>query len=368
MHPVGFDTAARVFGEDVAGGVSAAVEVVLSALAPCAGMAGTDDSAQQWAPRYDAGARAAVTILDDLVEGGYRLAALLEQCAINYAGAEAACLPHQSAQQSQARWARMRAARHRPPPPAAGFALPEPEGWSLLAHLIGRVWPDGHQDLLHTAADAWHAAAGTLHDLAPTLHHAIAAVADEQHAPEVADAVTVLTHYATTVAGVARQCAGLGDACESLAAALDHAHSAITHECIDFVNTTIAAEAAGGLLAAVTAGLAEAAAQAVVLRAGMAAAGAIRATIDTLGTALVGVAADLDTCAARLATLSTDLRPTLARTTVQAGCHADPASPASIACTSARRVTSPSIASLLVWRRTGRRAARTRPGRTRNTA
>ena len=133
VHPVGFDTAARVFGEDVAGGVSATVEVLLSALAPCAGMAGTDDSAQQWAPRYDAGARAAVTAIDELVEGGYRLAALLEQCAINYAGAEAACLPHESAEQSQARWAQcgpVATGRRRPRP---GSRCPSPRA--------GRCWP-----------------------------------------------------------------------------------------------------------------------------------------------------------------------------------------------------------------------------------
>ena len=319
VHPVGFDTAARVFGEDVAGGVSAVVEVLVSGLQPCAGMAGTDDNARHWAGDYDAGARAAVRALDALAAGGYRLAALLEQCAINYAGAEAACLPGQTAQQSAARWAGVHAARHEPPPGSAGLTLPEPEGWSLLAHLIGRLWPDGHQDLLHTAAATWHSAAATLRQLRPVIDQAITAVADQQPAPETDDAVTVLTSYAETVTTLAGNCAGLGDACTGLATALDHAHSAITHDCADFLTTTIAAETAGGLLAAVTAGLAEAAAQAVVVRAGIAAASAIRATIDAFATVALGTAADLDATAARLTTLTTELDPVLARTTVQAG-------------------------------------------------
>jgi hypothetical protein len=318
VHPVGFDTAARVFGGDVAGGVGAAVEVLLTALDPCYGMAGTDDNAQHWAPPYDTGARTAITAFDDLATAAFGLAALLEQCAINYAGAEAACLPGQSATQSATRWARIHPTRHHPPPAAAGLALPEPEGWSLLAHLIARLWPNGHQDLLHTAADAWHTAATTLHNLRPVLDHAVRQVADQQHAPEIADAITVLTHYTTATAQLAQHCSHLANTCHDLAHALDQAHTTIAHQCLDFLNTTIAAETAGGLLAAATAGLAEAAAQAIVIRAGYTAATTIRHTIDTLTTLTTDIATNLDTLTTRLTTLSQDLEPTLARTTIQA--------------------------------------------------
>jgi hypothetical protein len=156
VHPVGYDTAARTFGEDIAGGIGAAVDVLLADLSACYGMAGNDDTAQSWAPNYDDSARSATRAFTDLTNAAYRLAALLEQCAINYAGAEAACLPHETAEQSQARWAHLRVAAAELPPSAAGLPLPEPDGWSLLAHLIGRLWPNGHQDLLHRAASAWH--------------------------------------------------------------------------------------------------------------------------------------------------------------------------------------------------------------------
>lgn len=313
VHPVGYDTAARTFGEDIAGGIEAAVEVLLSDLSGCYGMAGSDDTAQSWAPNYDDTARTATRAFTDLTNAAYRLAALLEQCAINYAGAEAACLPHETAWHSQARWAHIHVPPAGAPPSAAGLALPEPDGWSLLAHWIGRLWPNGHQDLLHQAGDAWHKAAATLQDLGPVLDHAVASVAAEQHAPEVADAVTVLDRFGTALAALARHCSALGDACDSLAHDLDQAHSQILHECVDFVNTTIAAETAGGVLCALTAGLSEAAAQTVVIRAGLAAADTIRNAIDALAAVVVGVAADLDALAARLAAVSDDVVPVLSR-------------------------------------------------------
>lgn len=314
VHPVGYDTAARTFGEAIAGEIEAAVEVLLADLSGCYGMAGSDDTAQSWAPNYDDSARSATRAFTDLTNAAYRLAALLEQCAINYAGAEAACLPHETASQSQARWAHTTVAPAGTPPSAAGLSLPEPEGWSLLAHLIGRVWPNGHQDLLHHAADAWHTAAATLRDISPVLDHAVACLAAEQRAPEIDDAVTVLDRFGTTLAALAHECADLGDACDSLAHEIDQAHSRIIRECVEFMNTTIAAEAAGGVLCAVTAGLSEAAAQAVVIRAGLAAADTIRNAIDALASVAVGVAADLDAVAARLAAVSRDVVPVLGRT------------------------------------------------------
>ena len=110
----------------------------------------------------------------------------------------------------------------------------------------------------------------------------------------------------------------LAAACEDYAHRLDEAHSAILHECVEFIDITVAAEAAGGLLSVVTVGLSEVAANSAVVAAAYRIGRTIADLIDALAAAVVPMAAELDAAAAGFATVERELAPILARRVEQA--------------------------------------------------
>ena len=317
VSPPGYALAARTVGGEIAQHTALVAQELGYALAQCYGMAGSDDAGSQWGAAYDAAAQAALSATGDAANAMFWVAALLEQSGINYAGAEAACVPGETAARSAARWASSSAPAAPSLPSAVGAGVPEPGGWSLLQHAIGRLWPNGHQDLLHLAADAWHSAAHTIEVIAPDLDHAIEQV-ELQRAPEVADAVTVMRSTQTQLLGLGQRYSELGVVCDDYAHRLDEAHSAILRECVEFVDITVAAEAAGGLLAVATAGLSEVAANSAVVAAACRIGRTIGDLIDALVAAVVPLVAELDAAAAGFAVIERELAPILVRRLEQA--------------------------------------------------
>ena len=317
VRPVGYALAARTVGGEIAGDTVMIAENLGYDLAGCYGMAGTDDVGSQWGASYDVAAAAAQSATHDAANAMFCVAALLEQTGINYAGAEAACIPWETAAQSAARWAASSAPAPAPLPSAVGGGVPPPSGWSLLQHAIGRVWPDGHQDLLREAARAWRSAAHTMEAIAPDLDSAINEVA-AQRAPEVDDAVAVMRSAQGRLLALGGRYRELAAACDDYAHRLDQAHSAILHECVEFIDITVAAEVAGGLLSVVTVGLSEVAANSAVVAAAYRIGRTIADLIDALAAAVVPLAAELDAAAAGFATVERELAPILARRVEQA--------------------------------------------------
>jgi hypothetical protein len=317
VRPVGYALAARTAGGEIAGDIVMIAENLGYDLAGCYGMAGTDDVGSQWGASYTVAAANAQSATRDAANAMFCVAALLEQTGINYAGAEAACIPWETAAQSAARWAASSAPEPAPLPSAVGAGLPEPSGWSLLQHAIGRVWPNGHQDLLRNAAQAWRSAAHTLEAIAPDLDRAIDEVA-AQRAPEVDDAVAVMRSAQGRCLALGGRYRELAAACDEYAHRLDEAHSAILHECVEFIDITVAAEAAGGLLSVVTVGLSEVAANSAVVAAAYRIGRTIADLIDALAAAVIPMAAELDAAAAGFATVERELAPILARRVEQA--------------------------------------------------
>lgn len=317
VSPPGYALAARVVGGEIAGHTASIPEDLGWALAGCYGMAGSDDAGSRWGAAYDAAAKAALGATNDAANAMFCVAALLEQTGINYAGAEAACVPGESAAQSAARWASSSAPAARSLPTAVGAGVPEPGGWSLLQHAIGRLWPNGHQDRLREAAGAWRSAAHVVEAIAPDLDHAVDEVA-AQRAPEVGDAVAVMRSAQAQLVSLGGRYRDLAGGCEAYAHRLDEAHSAILRECVEFVDITVAAEAAGGLFAVVTAGLSEVAANSAVVAAAYRIGRTIADLIDALVAAVVPLAAELDAAAAGFAVVERELAPILARRVEQA--------------------------------------------------
>jgi hypothetical protein len=312
LDPSAYGAAAHTVADRIGGALGMTVERLGARLAGTYGMAGSDDVGGQWGAAYDVAAQTAVSALTDTVNAALCLGALLEQTGINYAGAEAACVPGESAAQT-ARRLRGAAAHSAPDlPSSVGAGIPEPGGWSLLQHAIGRVWPNGHQDLLHEAAAAWQSAAADVRLTLPDLDSAIGAVL-LQRAPEVNDAGAVLGGLRARLGSLAGHFGSLGASCSAYAHHLDQAHSAIVHECVEFVDITIAAEMAGGLFAVVTAGLSEAAANGAVAAAAVRIGRTIADLIDAFAAGVVAIAAELDATAAEFVTIQRELAPVLAR-------------------------------------------------------
>jgi hypothetical protein len=318
VRPVGYAEAARTIGGEVAGTVAVACEEVTSRLDACYGMAGSDDIGVEWGAAYDRVAASAIQSTAAVVDAAYTVAALLEQTGINYAGAEAASVPGESAEQSQARWASSSAPSVRDLSSAVGGGVPEPAGWSLLQHAIGRLWPNGHQDLLRGAADTWRAVGSWFRSITVDVDRAVIEVM-LQRAPEVSDAAAVIDGLRGQLTELAQVYDDLADACSDYAHHLDEAHHRILEEIHSFIEWTLAIEAAGGLLAAVTLGASEVVAQGAELERAKVTGSAIATVIDALRAAVVALGVTLRGVEARVAVVAEQARVVMIRRVEAAG-------------------------------------------------
>lgn len=256
-----FAAASRVFGASVANGLERAGQRLTTALAGTGSMAGSDPSGLSWATSYDTAASACVRAMQDVTNGCYRLAALLEQTGFNYAGAESASTLHVAWRDpDRTRWD-AHAVTLSTPPPAAGGNVPMPHGWSLVSHLIDLAWPNGHQDVLRAAAGAWTATADAL-DAAAWQAAAADGCLMAEVTPEMDAALTATAAMQRHLRDVAAAHRALGRACEEYAHQLDTAHHQVIGELVSLIEWTAAIETGGALLSFVTMGLAEAPTQA----------------------------------------------------------------------------------------------------------
>ncbi|MEP7021731.1 MAG: colicin D domain-containing protein [Pseudonocardiales bacterium] len=248
------------FGTEIAGRVTRSGLGLLDGLAGSAAMAGTDPAGSGWAAAYDDAAAMTVGVTQDVANGCYQLAALLQQTGFNYGRAESwstpgliQAVPDHVAYASCA--AVLGAA-----PSAAGGSSPVPSGWWLVEHAVGYVWPGGHQDKLRSAAAAWSAAALSIGEATLYVQDALECIAS-QVSPEVDDAMTACRamdqHLWDLVAGY-RAMAG---ACSDFASHIDQAHSDVEHELLSLLEWSAGIQLAGGGLAYYTFGLSELGAQ-----------------------------------------------------------------------------------------------------------
>ncbi len=311
VYPVGYTDAAYVLGDLVAEKVRLAWLGLQATLDGMAGMAGSDDVGSSWGASYDAAAASASRTTEDTCNACYQLAALLEQTAINYEGADAASVPGSSARAAANRWAAATTSLGEVPS-AVGQGTPQPGGWSLLQHAIGNLWPNGHQDLLRAAAAGWERAAGQLEVLVADIGQAARQVM-LQRAPESDDAFTAVDAMAGHMSELASSYRSLGAACAGYAGHLDQAHHQIISEIESFLEWTAGIEAAGGLFSICTFGLSEAAAQAGEAAEIGRAAAAIKSVIETLRGLVAAGRSAVDAAAVRVVALADKLNPIMAR-------------------------------------------------------
>jgi hypothetical protein len=256
VEPISFEAASSIFGRL---GYSIWNEACGDIDRP--GMAGDDPTGRDWAAAYDQAATRCVDATDAVINGCFRLAALLEQTGFNYSVAELASdprTPHQTPDVTS--WSGITCYLARPLS-AAGSGSPGPAGWSLVSDLVGSAWPNGHQDGLLAVAQAWSRSAAVLRHAAEATWQAEASLADSI-TPERPAAETACRSMRAHLVALADAHERLGRACADYARQLGAAHAAVLDELEELVAWTVGIEVAGGLASVFSFGLAEAPAQA----------------------------------------------------------------------------------------------------------
>jgi hypothetical protein len=258
--------ASRMLGLWVADPLELSTNALFTTLGGCAAMAGTDPAGTAWAESYDRAAAAGLTAAQDVVQAVNKLAAMFAQTARNYAAADEASTASTRRLIDAAVATLPRIGDYFlpacTPPSAAGGSSGGPHGWGLVEHLVGYVWPNGHQDRLRTAARAWRTSSDALrHGADDAISASQLAISDRL--PESEDMWTVCRAMSGQLSALADVHRSIADSCDALATQLDEVHSAIEGELISLIEWTIGIEVGGGLLSIVTLGLAEGPTQAV---------------------------------------------------------------------------------------------------------
>jgi len=283
VDPAVVAEAGRVYGRvyDAAG---AAVHKLAGVLKGSAGMGGTDNAGHGWCLKYDAlvGGRAGGAGLMEAasatVMGAAQESDLLATTAVN----------HQNADQQSA--LNNAGAPAFPPTAKPMFLVPsipsaegghgDVPGWwhTIEAYVEGEMWPNGHQDKLRAAADAWHTAAGELRAAADIANDGVIGSIRAQKSPEFQMAATNATIVRDSLKSIADGFDSAGKACSDYAQAIDTAHSKILHEMAELGITVAVTEFVAAVLIPFTVGASECVSK-VVDVARLAATGARIATI-----------------------------------------------------------------------------------------
>lgn len=303
--------------EDVVAPVAAALSSLGAALGGCGGMAGGDPAGLEWARQYDAGAAAVLAASADAANGCGRLSAMFPQTARNWAAAEAASTAGHGSPELCALPCVV-AVSVSPGPGAAGVGSVGPSGWELIAHLVDCVWPNGHQDRLHRAAEAWDACALVLQDRSDFAATA-AILAQLDRLPEADDMRTacwVMCHHLRDLASAQRS---LAAACRAYAARLDSVHAQVIDELESLAEWSAGIQAVGALFSVFTAGVAQVPTHAVQASRIAACAARVSELIAGFVASARGLAATLPSVADLAESVALGLRPLLGTRLAVAG-------------------------------------------------
>lgn len=114
--------------------------------------------------------------------------------------------------------------------PSAEGGHDDVPGWwhTIQAYVQGEMWPNGHQDKLRAAADAWHTAARELRSAADIANDGVIESVRAQKSPEFPVAATNCTMARDSLKAVAEGFDAAGKACSDYAQAIDDAQRSCT--------------------------------------------------------------------------------------------------------------------------------------------
>jgi len=258
VDPATFDAVSKIFGQTIADTLFHSFTTLQDGLSSCGAMAGTDPGGTQWGSAYDNAVVEITGVTQDVLNGVYRLAGLLETTGFNHGQANSASTPGSTVQTTDTTSYDQEVFLSTPPS-ASGGSGSAPPGWGLISDLVGYLWPNGHQDKLRAAASAWSTAARSVTFAGDEVPAAVAEIS-MQTSPEVPDAIQACNDMGSHISELSAAYTSMSTACNDYAQHLDDAHSQVIDELESLLEWTAGLEIGGGLLAVVTAGISEAAA------------------------------------------------------------------------------------------------------------
>jgi hypothetical protein len=268
--------------------------VLNTALQDAAGMAGNDSYGHKFGAKYDPAAKALFHTLSAAVRAIGQASTALVTTANNYLKAD-----HHSSVKAPSGGP----FQYPLPGVLTDVLYPDPDsaigpGHSSVPQVIAKYWPNGHQDKLRSAADAYRTASTALRDLGRTLHQQVQSLTDN-NSDESVEAMADFWAQIWQDGGKATKaplsaahqaCDKLAAACEAFAHAIDEAHSGAEHKMAEAGVTLTLTTVAGVLLSPFTGGGSDAGAAAL----DSAEAGAILGGVElALNEALSNIGADM---------------------------------------------------------------------------
>ena len=194
-----------------------------------AGMAGDDDTSEEFAQHYDAAAQEAVDGLDDVVDAFATLCGLAGQSHVNHRRADAAAAyghPRPDAELLDFIPGTVDVGSVRLASSLGANDSDLPAFWDeIMDHLEGYAWPNADTGRLRDAASAWRSAADDIDGLTTYCDSAVSQL-ESQHSPEIPLATQALRDLRRAVLDLSSSLRSVGDACDEYAATVEE-HRAI---------------------------------------------------------------------------------------------------------------------------------------------
>lgn len=234
-----------------------------SSLSDMLGMAGTDTAAQSFAGAYDPAARDLFAAIGKLGEGATKIGLVLGASAHNHNDANAAAAHRPAPDIGSMPGQELTGTVTASLPNSAGDPSPGPWWWKIIAAYVqGKVWPNGHQDKLRKAADAWDDFAQDATNQAEGFYQGLQTL-QNQDSEDIDAGLLLSTDAYQNLFAVAQNAKTLAQVCRDHAQHIDDAHSQIEEAAAEIIIETGLIWAAGALLTAFTGGGSDAAAGAL---------------------------------------------------------------------------------------------------------
>ena len=237
-------------------GLAEAVQSTYAVLARTGGMAGWDAMGTEWAGAYDPAARDVLEACRALALASSDTARALTFSAGNYISAEhvASMGVASFITPTLPSWVSDTAAPFLPSAAEVKDGLLPPEGWDVVAGLVGVLWPAGDPALLRDAASTWNSlASGIDGEIDGPTQQAVMSLEDLMAAD-----ITLFEERSAEISAcgstIARHSRDIAVSCEALATAIESAHEELAHEARLFVAEFIALAAITAIASFVTLG------------------------------------------------------------------------------------------------------------------
>lgn len=222
-----------------------ALSSLSSGLSGSAGMAGSDNTGQEFGGGYDQAAKDIATVIAGVGDMTGNAADLIKVSGDNHAAANRASADG-SAPPASAPIPAATTTAVPTIPSAYGGGGSEPTGaiataWNFIQHMVGYVWPNGSPEKLEAAAQVWTTAGNAIRTAADPLDQAKSGLGG-QVSPEIPAATEHLADLKSRTDDLSAACFNTATSCNNLAQAIKDAHQELIDELAQFAAEFVVGE------------------------------------------------------------------------------------------------------------------------------